>query len=519
MPASQPIYSTQGEQALMLELWDPRLADNPRDFVRFVFPWGKAGTPLEHLSGPRNWQDQQLKEIGDYIKSARTYQQIHGKVGAMYKEAIASGRGIGKSADFAMVAHWLVSTRIGSSVWVTANGEPQLKTKTFPEISKWITLAINSHWFDVSATKIEPAGWLKEAVQRDLKIDPKYWYIAAQLWSEENPDAFAGAHNVYGEMYLFDEASGIPSPIWTVAQGVFTEQIIDRYWLAYSNPRRNSGAFFECFHKDRDSWRTRQIDARTVEGLAQDAYNAIIVKHGADSDEARIEVYGQFPSSGVNQFIPKDHVLTAQERDCIPDPGAPLLLGVDVARFGKDSTVLAFRKGRDATSIPWQVYRSLDTVQIATRVADAAQKYKVDAIFVDGNGVGGGVVDNLKAWGHRVIEVQAGATPNDPDKYLNKRVEMWALMKEWLTLGTLPKMTELISDLIGPEYGYHPISNKMTLETKEKMMDRGLASPNLADALAMTFAQTVARNDTRTSRSHSRTRMATGIDYNVLGQR
>jgi hypothetical protein len=517
MAASQPIYGARGEQDLMLELWDPRLSDNPHEFVRFVYPWGKAGTPLEHLTGPRNWQDAQLKDIAAYIRSARTHQQIHKAVGEMYREAIASGRGIGKSALFAMVAHWLMSTRIGASVWVTANGEPQLKTKTFPEIAKWITLAINSHWFDVSATKIEPAGWIKEAVQRDLKIDPKYWYIAAQLWSEENPDAFAGAHNVYGEMYLFDEASGIPSPIWTVAQGVFTEQIVDRYWLAFSNPRRNSGAFFECFHKDRTQWRTRQIDARQVEGLAQDAYDAIVAKHGADSDEAKIEVYGQFPSSGHNQFIPKDQVMSAQEREPIPDPGAPLLLGVDVARFGKDSTVLAFRKGRDATSIPWQVYRGLDTVQIATRVAEALTKYKVDAVFVDGNGVGGGVVDNLKAWGHRVIEVQAGATPNDPDKYLNKRVEMWALTKEWLTIGSIPKLADLLPDLIGPEYSYHPVTSKLCLETKEKMMDRGLASPNLADALAMTFAQTVARNDARTSRSHSRTRQATGLDYDVLG--
>lgn len=501
----------------MAALWDPRLADDLREFVRFVYPWGKPGTPLADIDGPRNWQDELLLEISQYIKQARTHQQIHKAVPAMFKEAIASGRGIGKSATFAWLAHWLVTTRLGSSTWVTANGEPQLKTKTFPEISKWVTLAINSHWFDVAATKIEPAQWIRDAVVRDLKIDPKYWYVAAQLWSEENPDAFAGAHNVYGEMYLFDEASGIPSPIWTVAQGVFTEQIIDRYWLAFSNPRRNSGAFFECFHKDRDEWRGRKIDSRTV-NIAPDVWQAIIKKHGADSDEARVEVYGEFPSTGTNQFIPKDMVLHAQNREPIPDPGAPLLMGVDVARFGKDESVIAFRKGRDAVTYPAQVYRGLDTAQLASRAAEALLKYKVDAIFVDGNGVGGGVVDNLKAWGHRVIEVQAGATPNDPDKYLNKRVEMWALLREWLTIGSIPNDNTLLNDLIAPEYSYHPVSNKLQLESKEKMRDRGLASPDRAEALALTFAQTVARNDTRTSRSSARNRMALDIEYDLFSR-
>jgi len=515
MPASQPIYDIRGEQQLMTELWDPRLANNLNDFVRFAYPWGKPGTPLEHLT-IRNWQDELLKEISAYIQKAKTHQQIFEKVPEMFKKAIASGRGIGKSALFAWLAHWLTTTRIGSSVWVTANGEPQLKTKTFPEISKWVTLSINSHWFDVAATKIEPAEWVRTAVSRDLKIDPKYWYIAAQLWSEENPDAFAGAHNVYGEMYLFDEASGIPGPIWTVAQGVFTEQIVDRYWLAFSNPRRNKGAFFECFNKNRDLWRPLQIDARTVD-IAPDVWQSIIATHGEDSDEARVEVYGQFPNSSANQFISKLAVSGAMDRFCVFDPGAPLLLGVDVARFGEDTSVLAFRKGRDAACIPWQTYKGLDTVQLATNVADAVQKHKVDAVFVDGNGVGGGVVDQLKAWGYRVIEVQASGTPNDPDKFLNKRVEMWALMREWLVIGTLPKDNTLHSDLTTPDYSYHPVNNKLMLESKEKMKDRGLASPDRAEALAMTFAQPVARNDARTSRGHSRSRMSSNVDYDIFG--
>ena len=518
MAKQQPIYDARGEQALMLELWDPRIADDPRNFVRFAFPWGKPGTPLEHVKGPRNWQDDMFKDIADYIKSAKTHQQIHKAVPAMFKSAVASGRGPGKSAFLGMLSHWLVSTRIGGSVWVTANGEPQLKTKTFPEISKWFSLAINAHWWEILATKIEPAEWLSKAVLRDLKIDAGYWYVAAQLWSEENPDSFAGAHNQYGECYLFDEASGIPSPIWTVAEGVFTEQIVDRYWLAFSNPRRPSGAFFECFHKNRDKWRTRNIDSRTVDGLALDAYQAIIDQYGPDSDEAKIEVYGQFPSKGENQFIGRPAVQAAIERDPPVDPGAPLVMGVDVARFGEDSSVIAFRKGRDARTIPWQKYRGVDTVQLAGIVADAAGKYHVAAIFVDGGGVGGGVVDQLKSMGYKVIEVQSGESAQNKEKYSNKRTEMWDRMREWLVSGALPNMTGMSDDLCNLEYSYS-LTNQIKLERKDELKKRGFASPDMADALALTFAQPVARTDERHSRNNTsqRNRVARDVDYSVLG--
>lgn len=519
MPKSQPVYDAAGEMQLMSDLWSPDIADDLRTFVRYVYPWGQPNTPLAHLAGPRNWQDAILKDMSDYIASARTHRQIHRVLPAMFKGAVASGRGIGKSALFSWLAHWNLSTRLGSSTWVTANGEPQLKTKTFPEISKWVSMAINAHWFEVQATKIFPAEWFAEAVQRDMKIDPAYWYITAQLWSEENPDAFAGAHNVYGEMYLFDEASGIPSPIWTVAEGVFTEEIIDRYWLAFSNPRRNSGAFFECFHKDRENWRRWQIDARDVDGTTKDAYESIIRKYGPDSDEARVEVYGKFPNSGVNQLIPLDLVLAAQQREAYDDRGAPLLLGVDVARRGANKSVLAFRKGRDARSIPWQSIQGRETPAVATAVAEAAQKYNVDAIFVDGNGVGGGVVDALKQWGYRVIDVQSGGSAIDKAKYKNKRAEMWGLMRDWLEIGSIPGGETLKDDLIGPEFQYDAVTNQIILESKEHMLERGVASPDEGDALAMTFAKPIARTDMHASNSavSRRATIARGVNYDILG--
>lgn len=517
MAKQQPIYDAKGEQQLMLELWDPQLAHDPLSFVKFAFPWGKPNTPLENHAGPRGWQRETFEEITRHIKrnELRTAQKA---LNEMWRSADASGRGIGKSALVAQLTLWFMTTRLGSTTIITANTEQQLRSRTMAELGKWTALAINSHWWEPTAMSLRPAEWYGEAVKRDLKIDLGYYYAAAQLWSEENPDAFAGIHNHNGVMLVFDEASGIPKPIWTVSEGFFTEPIPDRYWFVFSNPRRNSGAFFECFHRDRNFWRCRNIDSRTVEGTDRGTFDKIILQYGEDSDEARVEVMGQFPNRGANQFIGKDTAFNAQHREAIPDPGAPLVMGVDVARFGEDKSVIAWRKGRDATVLPWQKFKGIDTVQLAGIVADLAGKHNPSAIFVDGNGVGGGVVDNLKAWGYRVVEVQMAATPNDPQMYYNKRVEIWGRLREWLMTGKIPNDPELFTDLIGPEYSYHPVSNKLQLESKDKMKDRGLASPDNAEALALTFAHPVARTDVNLSRNSNgqRSRIAKDVDYDMF---
>ncbi len=503
------------------DLSDPRIVDNPLNFAMYAYSWGEG--ELERFDGPRKWQQEVMLEMAHYLREARKQQEEAGVLPDFFRKAIASGRGPGKSALLGMLSHWFISTRIGSSVWIAANGEPQLRTKTFPEIAKWVARGINSHFFEVNAMSIQPAKWFRELVEKPKELgglgkSTKYYYASGQLWSEENPDAFAGAHNWDGEFYIFDEASGIPDSIWTVAEGVFTEDIPDRFWLAFSNPRKNTGAFFECFHKNRDRWRNRNIDSRTVEGINQNTFENIIGQYGADSDEARVEVYGEFPLTGARQFIQTETIEEAMRREVVHDYGAPLLMGVDVARFGEDRSVIAFRRGRDARTIPWQVYRKLDTQQLAMRIAEAAQEYKPDAIFVDGGGVGGGVVDALKAMRFKVFEVQAGSSADDKEKYQNKRCELWARSKEWLETGCIPNDKDLLEDFKAPQYEWHPVSNKLVLESKDDMKKRGYASPDMAEALLQTFARPVARNDMRSSIAMRRkTAIARDIDYRIFG--
>lgn len=474
---------------------------DPLGYALYAFPWGVKNTPLERFSGPRQWQIDEFKRIQDHLLLDLEKQRIGLPPSPAYV-AISSGRGIGKSAWLSMMDMWVASCWIGATGIVTANTETQLRSRTMAELGKWHTMAINRHWFEKSSMSLRPARWFAELVETQLSMDTQYYYIEAQSWSSENPDAFAGAHSQTGMMVQFDEASGIVDPIWQVTEGFFTDLAPLRLWLAISNPRRNTGRFFDAFHKDRAFWETRYVDSRLVEGVDTAVYQRIADKYGEDHDVTRIEVKGQFPRTGSNQFIGREVAQDAAVRELVPDDGAPLLMGIDVARFGDDESVFRFRRGRDARTLRPMRFRGKNTMDLATEAATAIERYNPDAVFVDGGGVGGGVVDRLKMLGYRVIEVQSGERARDEEKYLNRRAEMWGEMRDWLVYGCIDPDEMLVDDLTGPEYALH-LKGQIKLESKDSMKKRGLASPDDGDALALTFAEPVARQDARFMRRRS----------------
>lgn len=478
------IYSAEDEQALMSRLWSANIKDNPLAFVMYAFPWGSKGTPLEHVTGPRRWQREILSEIAEHIAAN------NGRIDfETLRLAVSSGRGIGKSALVSWITIWMLSTRIGSSVIISANSESQLRSITWAEITKWMAMAINSHWFEVSATRVIPAKWLTDLVERDLKKGTRYWGAEGRLWSEENPDAYAGVHNFDGVCVIFDEASGIADPIWAVTAGFFTENTPSRFWFAFSNPRRNSGYFYETFNSKRDFWKTKMVDARTVEGTDKQVYEAIIAEYGADSVQACVEVMGEFPGAGDDQFISGTVVDEAAARDPFRDPTAPIILGVDPARFGADATVIAVRQGRDLVKIIR--HRGDDTMAVVGHIIEAMGEYKPHAVFIDEGGLGAGVVDRLKEQRYKVRGVNFGWKSRKPNMYQNKRSEMWGEMREWLKVASIPKDKMLKTDLTSPKT--KPDSRgAIGLESKKDMKARGAASPDAADALALTFAFPVA---------------------------
>ena len=492
----EPKYSAEEEQGLMSRLWSPQIINNPEKFVLMAFPWGEQGTPLERYKGPRTWQRQVLRDIKNHIAD-------NGDVD-MYKVlrmATASGRGIGKSALVSWLVLWMLTTRIGASVIVSANSEAQLRSITWAEITKWLAMLMNSHWWEISATRITPAKWLAEIVERDLRKGTRYWGAEGRLWSEENPDAYAGLHNSDGVMLIFDEASGIPDKIWDVAQGFFTENTPHRFWCAFSNPRRNQGYFYECFNAKRAFWNIRQIDARTVEDTDKAVYQQIIDEYGEDSPQARIEVYGEFPSTGDEQFIPPRIVDEAFKRPKYKDPQAPIVIGVDPARSGSDSTVIVARQGRDLLEI--RRYKGDDTMTVVGHVIEAIEDFKPALVVLDEGGLGYGILDRLTEQRYKVRGVNFGWKAKNPIMWGNKRAEIWGAMREWLKTAAVQEDRQLKNDLTGPKT--KPDSTgTIYLESKKDMKSRGLASPDAADALAVTFAFPVASRGEYNSRTPAR---------------
>ena len=483
----KPIYTPGEEQALMTRLWGPQIKDDPEAFVLLAFPWGQANTPLERFDGPRKWQRRVLRMLRDHIAANRGQLEMD-----TLRAAVSSGRGIGKSALVSWLILWMLTTRIGSTVMVSANSEAQLRGVTWGELTKWAAMAINSHWWEISATKLVPAQWLTQIVERDLKKGTRYWAAEGRLWSEENPDAYAGTHNMDGMMLIFDEASGIADAIWPVGAGFFTENILDRYWFAFSNPRKNTGYFFECFHGKRDFWKTMQIDARTVEGTDPRVYQQIIDEYGEDSPQARVEVYGEFPAQGEDQFIAPRLVEDAEKRPAWKDPSAPIVLGVDPARSGADSTVIVARQGRDLLAI--RRYRGDDTMTVVGHVIEAIEDFQPALTVIDEGGLGYGILDRLVEQRYKVRGVNFGWKAKSSIMWGNKRAELWGAMREWLKSAAIPKDRQLKTDLTAPKVKPDS-SGTVYLESKKDMKARGLASPDAADALACTFAFPLAHRE------------------------
>ncbi|QRZ14722.1 phage terminase large subunit [Paracoccus methylovorus] len=220
-------------------------------------------------------------------------------------------------------------------------------------------------------------------------------------------------------------------------------------------------------------------------------------------DEARYRHIweGDYEAESDMQFIGGGLVREAMAREPNPTIGDELVLGVDVARFGDDRTVIWARRGRDAKTMPPIILKGADTMQVAARVMAEIDRLKPDGVFIDEGGVGGGVVDRCRQMGYSVIGVNFGGKADRAiegvPKCRNKRAQMWATMREWLREGgCIPDSRDLEMDLTGPLYGFD-VNNAIEIEKKSDMKKRGVSSPDEADALALTFAYPVVARSIR----------------------
>jgi hypothetical protein len=470
-------------------------ASDPLGFVLWAYPWGEPGE-LARFSGPEPWQVDLLNSIGVGVRSveeaiAEAMQRGEDVDSSPILEGRTSGHGIGKSACVSWIMDWAQSTMADTKGVVTANTENQLKTKTWAEFAKWHRLSLTKGLFRMTATA-------------RFSIDPEHektWRIDMVPWSEKNMEAFAGLHNQGKRILIvFDEASAISDTIWETTEGALTDKNTQIIWCAFGNPTRNSGRFRDCFPggKFAHRWNTAAVDSREVSITNKSQLQKWIDDYGEDHDFVRVRVRGMFPRSDANSFIDLELAREAEKRPLPVFNQAPYVIGVDVARFGDDSSIIYPRKGMDARSQPPIVLSKVSTVALATAVYNEYVRLNAVAIFVDGGGIGGGVVDQLNAMGLPVYEVTFGGASDNADneaqgeRYLNKRAEIWGSLRRFLRRGcipsSVPKYEGTFSDeLAAPTYTYAR-EDYIQLESKKDLRRRGVKSPDLADALACTFA-------------------------------
>lgn len=320
--------------------------------------------------------------------------------------------------------------------------------------------------------------------ESELRVDyPNGGQI--RLYGADNPDSMRG---IYLDGVVLDEPAQIDPTLWPE---IIRPALSDRQgWAAFIGTPKGRDAFYQVWRHAGTSvdWFSLKLPASKTGIIPEkelDAARAIM----SPSQYAR-EFECSFDEPDVDQFIDTETVDIARQRT--GRATGPKLLGVDVARHGDDRTVAVFRNGDLVEREDITVWRGVDLMQTAGRVAEIINQRQPKATFIDGVGVGGGVVDRLKQLGFSVVDVNAGSKAMATDRYANSRAEMWAKMREWLKdTGSIPtERDDLADDLTAPLYEFDHL-NRLKLEKKEDMKRRGLPSPDIGDALALTFSRPV----------------------------
>lgn len=423
--------------------------------------------------------------------------EVAADVVAHPKVAVKSGQGVGKTALEAGLIIWFLVCRPYSKVIATAPTMQQLYDILWAEISKWLEYSKVKELLTWTKTKVYMTG------------DPERWFATAKTATK--PESMQGFHEDH-MLIVVDEASGVADPIMETLLGTLTGW--DNKLLLMGNPNRIEGTFYDAFHKDRDKYRTHTVSSRDSGRTSKDNIAMLESKYGKDSDVCRVRIDGQFPKGAMDSFISLETVELAcsgKNRIMQSDVEAVNILhiGVDVARFGDDKTVITPRIS--AKAYEFRKYSKKDTMETAGNVIRCCKDYmgrfphiRKCMIKVDDSGVGGGVTDRLKEvireekLPYMVMPVNNGDSATDA-YYFNLGAQIWGNVKELLERNfsnslqgkrdveiELPYDEEMIKQLSVRKY-HMTSKGKIQLEKKEDMKKRGLGSPDTADSLALAF--------------------------------
>lgn len=472
-----------------------RFFDDPLGFVMYAYPWDRDPSlqlvelPMpwaeryRSFYGPDRWACEFLEKIGRLVREHGF--KPGGPAVEAIREAIVSGHGIGKSAMVGWLTDWIMSTRPFSKGTVTANTSKQLETKTWAQIAFWTRKCVTGRWFRVST------GRGNMTMRHHEHADD--WYCTAQTCDVENSEAFAGQHAANAtSFYIFDEASGIDDEIDRVSEGGLTDG--EPMKFAFGNGTQNTGWFHRIFNSatGRKRWGRTHIDSREVQITNKKTLQEWIDDYGLDSDFVKVRVRGMFPSMSVKQFISTVDADAARGRNIPPRmyQFAPKVLTLDNSWEGDDEGVIGLRQG-----LVFKILRTFpkndNDLDVAHLLAQLEDEHEADAVHIDA-GYGTGVYSAGKSWNRDWKLVWFSAESPDPG-CLNLRSYMWREMRDWMKQGgAIPDDQVLYDDLIGPQTVPRP-DGKIQIEAKKDMKKRDVASPNRADALALSFAYPVAK--------------------------
>ncbi len=327
---------------------------------------------------------------------------------------------------------------------------------------------------------------LKESVY--IKGRP-YQILNMVTGSPSNLTSLQGGHS-HSYHVLMDEANGISEEVFDTLLGTLGASHRTSFIMT-ANPVQNHGRFFEIFAKDNPRWDKLTFNAHDSAQSTDNWIEDMKAQYGEDSDNYKIRVLGEFGRFGENQFFDTLQIDTAIEYR-LPDAAFsqyPIICGLDPARYGPDSTVFVTRQGPKLLDI--REYKSLSTMEVAAKAVDYYHKWRPVSIMVDSIGLGAGIYDRMVELGLPAREVIVSNKPSNPKSYGNLRAQIYGEMREWLYNGAdILDYPDLISQLNATSYTYN---NKMQimLLTKKEIKRMGLPSPDIADAIALTFAPMV----------------------------
>lgn len=406
------------------------------------------------------------------------------------QQAMTACKGPGKSATLAWLGWNRLCTRVDCKGIAISITEDNLRDGLWSELAKWQMK---------SAFLRDQFMWTASRIFHKPK--PETWFLSARSWPrsgnpQQQADSLAGLHadNIF---ILMDEAGGIPRSLLATAQAIGSSA---KDWLLAlaGNPTNQDSALGQAVLQQRHLWHIMEItadpnDPKRTSRVPKEWAQQQIDSWGPDNPWVLVNVFGRFPPSGLNTLLSPDEVRDSQRRGLKEQPYLefPLILGVDVARFGDDESVIFPRRAKIAYN-PLRM-RNLDTIVGASHVSRIAMEKRADSIQIDATGgYGSAWYDGLKSLGHTdALAVQFGGKAADEKRYANKRAEIIWLMAEWVKDGgMLPPVAEMVVGLSTMQYAYTR-DGRIQLEDKDQIKARLGRSPDLEDALACTFAYPV----------------------------